>query len=66
VLLLLDLPHLLPDLPHIRLDIGIHLPREGQLLRGQSLNLVEILPYLRDHLRVAAATLPLSLLLGNA
>lgn len=59
------MPHLQPDLPHVRLDIGVDLPREGQLLRRQGLYLVEIRPYLRDHLRVATSTLTLGLLLGG-
>ena len=49
LLMLLDLPHLRPDLPHVRLDIGVDLPRQGELLGGQRLYLVEILPYLCHH-----------------
>ena len=59
VLLLLDLPHLLPDLPHVRLDIGVHLPRQGELLGGERLYLIEILPYLRHYVATR-------LLLGSA
>ena len=49
LLLLLDLPHLRPDLPHVRLYIGVDLPRQGELLGGERLYLVEIMPYLRHH-----------------